>query len=475
MKNIFNCTGATTSFPAIKVVAGNLASMFIDNDTAVTVEDNSNNLAGSAVAVHNFGLRVQAPQSNTGTKRSDNIPNGGALLCAPVCLYGNGAATPDAMLALHPSLGLMFNGGANPGYESALSRITLNTLDVQFPKAVAPTGLSATAASGGTLANGTYYYSINACTNNNCSGSNTVSAGSNEVSVILSGSNGTVNLSWNPPAGTAPVGCAIYRATVPTGTYASTTIVAVVPNCTTTTTLSDTNLSIGSGSNPLFNATFASFYHFAPSSANPAGGTVPYFAGLPSSGDCVKWGAGGLLQDAGAACSGAASASYFAPSPNQAGSSAAPSAANAINVVEFYLPTQVVFSKLTIDIGTADTTAGSLCGGFADCYDAGIYDSGGNLKCNYGASAFNTSGVKDTACAQGSVTLAAGYYIFAFTGNATTAKIFFGGAGGGGFGLLSSATSATTSTNGALPATISVPSIGPNVTSTYANVFIALH
>jgi len=151
----------------------------------------------------------------------------------------------------------------------------------------------------------------------------------------------------------------------------------------------------------------------------------------------------------------------------------APSSANAIMVSHFNLDTSLTFSKIYFDIGTADTAAGSLCGAFADCYDIGLYDSGGNLKCNIGATAFSGTGLTSKACAQGSVTLSAGTYIFAFTGNAATAKIFYGSANC--LNILSTNTSTTTSTNGALPGSISVPAFSGNSLTSFGCPFGGLH
>jgi hypothetical protein len=137
-------------------------------------------------------------------------------------------------------------------------------------------------------------------------------------------------------------------------------------------------------------------------------------------------------------------------------------------VVKFLVPLNLTFGNLVVDVGTADTTSGHL-------YDAGIYNASGTLQCDWGATALTSSGKQDIACAQGSVTLTPGYYVLAWTGNATTATIYFGTSGGGGWQQFGSATAGTSSSGGALPSTISLPGTGEAVSSTYGNVFIYMH
>jgi hypothetical protein len=175
-----------------------------------------------------------------------------------------------------------------------------------------------------------------------------------------------------------------------------------------------------------------------------------------------------LLTGTGADCGATAPQTAFVPSPNNAGNQVGPSGANAVNVVAFWIPFAVTFSHLTVDIGGADKSGANL-------YDVGVYNLSGAVQCSWGATSFGSTGMTDNACKQGSVTLSPGYYVFAFTGNATAAKIYFGS--GAGMQLLATAISSTSSSGGALPNTIAVPGFGggtPNLESTYSNVYIAL-
>ena len=92
----------------------------------------------------------------------------------------------------------------------------------------------------------------------------------------------------------------------------------------------------------------------------------------------------------------------------------APSANNAVNVSVIYLP-NIQFSKLTVDVSTTDAST-------SDFYSWAITDASGNVKCSITAVNITAGGASDQSCTQGTVTLAAGAYIFAFTGNATTGE-----------------------------------------------------
>ena len=149
------------------------------------------------------------------------------------------------------------------------------------------------------------------------------------------------------------------------------------------------------------------------------------------------------------------------------------SSTNIINATAFTLTNPVQFSKMAVDVLTADTTAGSLCGAFADCYGWGLYDSSGNAICTVPAAALNATGAKDGTCSQGTVTAQPGMVVFAFTGTATTAAISYG-YNQGTLTLLSTSSAGTT-TNGALPSTISLPSLAATHEGTYTTPIILLH
>jgi len=93
------------------------------------------------------------------------------------------------------------------------------------------------------------------------------------------------------------------------------------------------------------------------------------------------------------------------------------------------------------------------------------------VKCSVTAVNITAGGASDQSCTQGTVTLAGGAYIFAFTGNATTGKIAYSGTAPL---ALSSATSSSTSSSGAMTFPISIPSAGVTY-SGYGMPAIILH
>jgi hypothetical protein len=141
----------------------------------------------------------------------------------------------------------------------------------------------------------------------------------------------------------------------------------------------------------------------------------------------------------------------------------APSATNAVDVSMIYLP-NIQFSHITVDVSTTDSST-------SDFYSWAITDLSGNVKCSITAVNVTAGGASDQSCTQGTVTLANGAYIFAFTGNSTTGKIAYSGTAPL---PLSSAVSSTTSASGAITFPISIPSAGVTY-SGYGLPAIILH
>jgi hypothetical protein len=169
--------------------------------------------------------------------------------------------------------------------------------------------------------------------------------------------------------------------------------------------------------------------------------------GTPVAGNCAAFASGTTtnVQDSGSPC--ATLFTKFAMGFLSAGQ--APSANNAVDVSVIYLP-NIQFSKLTVDVSTTDAST-------SDFYSWAITDASGNVKCSITAVNVTAGGANDQSCTQGTVTLAAGPYIFAFTGNATTGKIAYSGTAPL---ALSSAVSSSTSSSGAITFPIAVPSAG---------------
>lgn len=94
---------------------------------------------------------------------------------------------------------------------------------------------------------------------------------------------------------------------------------------------------------------------------------------------------------------------------------------NKLNIFCFYLPVQVQFGTLYLDIATTDAVN--------NC-DAGLYSFAGSLVAHIGAQTIPSSGTQGFAVVGGSKTVNPGIYGFATTSTAATAAIYMGGNSG---------------------------------------------
>ncbi|MGD1210725.1 MAG: hypothetical protein ABR973_05130 [Candidatus Acidiferrales bacterium] len=186
--------------------------------------------------------------------------------------------------------------------------------------------------------------------------------------------------------------------------------------------------------------------------------SVTLTTGSPTANDCAAF-TGTNVQDSGSPCP----ALFTKYAMGTASSGQAPSANNAVDVSVIYLP-NIQFSHLTVDVSTTDSST-------SDFYSWAVTDASGNVKCSITAVNLTAGGASDQSCTQGTVTLAGGAYIFAFTGNATTAKIAYSGTAPL---ALSSTVSSSTSSSGAMSFPISIPSAGVTYSS-YGAPAIILH
>ena len=183
-------------------------------------------------------------------------------------------------------------------------------------------------------------------------------------------------------------------------------------------------------------------------------------SGTPVAGNCAAFASTATnVQDSGSPCP--TLFTKFAMGFLSAGQG--PSAANAVDVSVIYLP-NIQFSKLTVDVSTTDAST-------SDFYSWAITDASGNVKCSITAVNITAGGASDQSCTQGTVTLPAGAYVFAFTGNSTTGKIAYSGTAPL---ALSSAVSSSTSASGAITFPIVVPTAGVTY-SGYGLPAIILH
>jgi hypothetical protein len=128
--------------------------------------------------------------------------------------------------------------------------------------------------------------------------------------------------------------------------------------------------------------------------------------------------------------------------------------ANVISRTGVVISYWLTFSKIGVDIGTTDAV---------DNYDLGLYTAAGGLVANIGAQTLPTGNVQSFATVQGVQTIAPGLYVFAWTGNAATAQLAFGNNDASWV----CGNSATTSTGGALPASIAASTVSVSTTCWY--------
>ena len=142
--------------------------------------------------------------------------------------------------------------------------------------------------------------------------------------------------------------------------------------------------------------------------------------------------------------------SWFPPYYENGGSNC--NAANAIRLNMFNLPASITTTTVTWRSNVADASGN---------YSIGIYNSSGTLVLNTATFHVPTAGnVVQSSWSQGSTTLGAGTYYFAFTGTATTGAIYSQGSGTPQWvDLLSSQIPTQTSTAGVLPASVTIPAL----------------
>jgi len=172
--------------------------------------------------------------------------------------------------------------------------------------------------------------------------------------------------------------------------------------------------------------------------------------------------AGNVIQDSGVPAP--ALAVYYAQG-GTGGTSQGAASANAIEVAAFTLAGALQFSKMVIYIQTSDAS---------NLYSWAITDMSGNAKCHMSAAvSISATGINTQSCAEGTVTLPAGTYCFAFTGNSTTAKI---GVDSNSAPMLfaNPPTSSSTSGSGVMSFAISIPSKAPTANS-WGRPFLVLY
>jgi hypothetical protein len=201
-----------------------------------------------------------------------------------------------------------------------------------------PIGLTATAAAGAGLANNTYYYRVTATDAGQGDGNET--GPSNEVSVVLTGANGQVNLSWTPPPGATNI--KIYRGTA---TLVEGLVTTLAGNATTYT---DVGGATGAAPPSVFNglATWAWFGWFGGGTPRNWWWNPPAFQGFCTESPTVKFDV---------ECAGAAKFGNGITTPSQITSTIATGTAPLV-VASVTPVANLVAGGNTITVGSGTTT-----------------------------------------------------------------------------------------------------------------------
>jgi Pectate lyase superfamily protein len=189
--------------PAIRIDGGILTGCHVigANMTASTwVVDSNGNPVGGCSTENTSGFDYVVDTTNPDRLRSDLYAIGD-LTGPPFRAVASG--NRFATVGIDPAAGYLFGSGSQFGFGASLAQNAPGTVDVQFATIYPPTGVTATAATGGTLSAGTYYATV-VSTSDNCTHQSAMSVQSAGVSI--SGANNAVMVSWTPSiAGTTPV------------------------------------------------------------------------------------------------------------------------------------------------------------------------------------------------------------------------------------------------------------------------------
>ncbi len=254
--------------PAIRMDAGALFGCYVNGASQFSsswVVDGNGIPIGGCTTQNSNGFDYIVDTTKADRLRTDLFP------------IGDDSATPFratasgnrfATVGIDPAMGFLFGSGSSFGYGASLVQNAPGSIDVQFAQIYPPTGVTAAATTGGTLAPGTYYATVTS-TLDNCTHQSPISQQS--AGVTLSGSNNAVSVSWTTPvAGTNPVlGYCVNLSTTPMLTTAKywapqeTNAVLVSGGSTTSTVV--TTMPTAYGVLPV-TSTLAATHRFTPTS-----------------------------------------------------------------------------------------------------------------------------------------------------------------------------------------------------------------
>jgi hypothetical protein len=136
--------------------------------------------------------------------------------------------------------------------------------------------------------------------------------------------------------------------------------------------------------------------------------------------------------------------------------------ANKLTLYGLFIPAQVQFGHIVLDISVADAV---------NSYDFGLYNNAGTLVAHIGAQTIPATGIQSFAVVGGPITINPGRYYVAGTGNANTASLQVGNMLHVTWNFLL-ATNFGASAGGALPASIAPPA--DSIQTQYAANFVLM-
>jgi len=198
--------GNAGSGPAIRMKTGTLASSVVVGGSSgypYVVDGNGNPVAGVTILGNGYGSDVIVNTADSSRLRTDLFIQGGSGNPTSPALSATAGGSPFRSLAIDPAAGYLLADGQSYGYNASLSQTARETADISFAQSLPPSNFAGAAAPGGTLAAGTYFYSIRANNTGNCSTAAASSAPAViTTGIVVGGANTAVQLSWTPLAGT---------------------------------------------------------------------------------------------------------------------------------------------------------------------------------------------------------------------------------------------------------------------------------
>jgi hypothetical protein len=182
----------------VGICAGSITQLVADGLSAPPVAtDCSGNVLGPSTTSNAGGFDYVS--GGTETQRTD-LAFAHAIGGGAVRGFNSGGSQVGsfATTSMDPAIGWCVGESTTYGPEGCVYNDGLGTIDFKFPSAYAPTGVTGTPTTGGTVAAGTYFYWVISNTSGSCS---TLSAPSlASAPVVVSGANNAVTVNWTLPA-----------------------------------------------------------------------------------------------------------------------------------------------------------------------------------------------------------------------------------------------------------------------------------